>query len=324
MLKLITIPIFIAVFLIVVSCERDHGQPFGSGFSKTANGNIARGNLTSVPRPDRRPLNEGPISPDGIKIVMATSDFGVGRNRIGFVLISAKRGFLKGPIAKVTAKHIDDRIGNNNFVQSNVADYRPWSYGSRGAYITWLDFKAPGLWSLDVTLKTETGTTKQAQATLKVEEIPAAPATGAPAIMSVSKTVADVDTLEELSTGSLLDKDLYRMTIAEAVITGKPTVIVFASPGFCTNAVCGPQVEVLQRLKDTYNNHANFIHVDFYENPHQIQGDLEKAIISSSVLEWRLPSAEWTFVIDRGGIIQARLEGFSTYNEIEGILRDLL
>ena len=55
--------------------------------------------------------------------------------------------------------------------------------------------------------------------------------------------------LKELATGGLQDADLYQATIADAVQNGLPTVIVFASPAFCTNAVCGPQVEVLQQLK---------------------------------------------------------------------------
>ena len=114
------------------------------------------------------------------------------------------------------------------------------------------------------------------------------------------------------------------MTIAEAVESGLPTVVVFASPAFCTNAVCGPQIEVLQQLKDKYKGQANFIHVDFYENPHEIQGDLERAVISSVVREWRLPSIEWTFVIDRQGTITARFEAFATLNEVErAFLQDL-
>ena len=33
-------------------------------------------------------------------------------------------------------------------------------------------------------------------------------------------------------------------------------------------------MEVLRQLKDKYKGLANFIHVDFYENPDEIQGDL--------------------------------------------------
>ena len=94
-----------------------------------------------------------------------------------------------------------------------------------------------------------------------------------------------------------------------------------ASPAFCTNAVCGPQVQVLQELKDEYKGLANFIHVDIYDNPQEIQGDLDRARISPTVVEWALPSTEWTFVIDKQGIVSARFEAFATFEELEEALR---
>ena len=99
------------------------------------------------------------------------------------------------------------------------------------------------------------------------------------------------------------------LTIAEAVDSGLPTVIVMASPAFCTNAVCGPQVEVLQELKDEFEGKANFVHVDYYDNPEEIQGDLTRAVVSPVAKQWGLPSTEWSFVIDRDGIVSGRFEG---------------
>ena len=116
---------------------------------------------------------------------------------------------------------------------------------------------------------------------------------------------------------------MYAITIANSLESNIPSVVVFASPAFCTNAVCGPQVEVLQELKNLYIGTANFIHVDFYENPQEIQGDINNAILSTTVLEWSLPSIEWTFVINRSGIIEARFEGFATVEEILKVLVNL-
>ena len=93
--------------------------------------------------------------------------------------------------------------------------------------------------------------------------------------------------------------------------------MVFASPAFCVNAVCGPQVETLSLLADKFATKADFIHVDLYENPEKVQGDLSTAVISKAVKEWRLPSNEWTFIIDVNGTITARFQGFATFNELE-------
>ena len=151
-----------------------------------------------------------------------------------------------------------------------------------------------------------------------------APAIGDAAIKSVNRTERDVESLAELTTGFMKDPDLYQLTIADAVESGKPTVIVMASPAFCTNAVCGPQVEVLRELKDEFPDSANFIHVDLYDNPDEIQGDLGRAVISPVVREWNLPSTEWSFVIDRDGRVASRFEGFCTLEELREALTSVL
>ena len=88
--------------------------------------------------------------------------------------------------------------------------------------------------------------------------------------------------------------------------------------------MCGPQVEVLQQIKDLHKGRANFVHVDFYDNPHEIQGDLERGRVSPVVREWGLPSIEWTFVIDGQGVVVARFEGFATFEEVESALLKVL
>ena len=139
-----------------------------------------------------------------------------------------------------------------------------------------------------------------------------------------AKQLKDVERLSQLTTGSMQDEDLYQVSIADAIQNGLPTVIVMASPAFCTNAVCGPQVEVLRDLKNEYPDQANFIHVDYYDNPEEIQGDLGRAILSPVAKEWNIPSTEWSFVIDRNGVISGRFEGFTPLEELRRALKMVL
>ncbi len=267
-------------------------------------------------RPDRRPLIEGPISADGLRAILGTGDLGVGRNRVGFVMTS-EEGFVNEPEATVASRYFADGSGEGELKETVQTEFHRWPYGNRGMYTVDLDLDAAGKWGLDITIGDPSQGAQTAKLFFEVLDTPEAPPVGAPAPRSVSKTEADVASLKELATGGLQDADLYQTTIADAVQNGLPTVVVFASPAFCTNAVCGPQVEVLQQLKDKYKGQANFVHVDFYENPDEIQGDLSLAVISTAVREWRLPSIEWTFVIDRQGEISARFEAFATLNEVE-------
>ena len=274
-------------------------------------------------RPDELILIKSPVSPDGLQVIFGTPDLGVGENRVGFVVTSAD-GLVREPTVTVSSLYFPNEASEGQLKQTALAVFRPWPYGTRGLYTTRLSFDKPGRWGLDIAVLDTEGSSRQAELLFDVEETPATPAVGSPAVKSRNKTLDDVERISQLTTGSMHDSELYQTTIAEAVTSGLPTVVVMASPAFCTNAVCGPQVEVLQQLKDSYNGQANFIHVDFYDNPEGIQGDLSRARISPTVLEWGLPSTEWTFVIDRRGTVFARFESFATLKELEQALHEVL
>ena len=274
-------------------------------------------------QPDEVPLITGPVSQDGLQAIFATSDLGVGRNRIGFVLTSPS-DFVRVPETTVSSLFFADTDSKGEVRDTVQAVFRPWPYGVRGLYTTHLTFDKPGRWGISISVPGNEGGSQEAQLFFEVKDAPSAVPVGAPAVASRNKTLDDVEGLEELSTGSLQDPDLYRVTIADAVSSSLPTVVVMASPAFCTNAVCGPQVEVLQELKDKYKGQSNFVHVDIYDNPREIQGDLTKARLSPIVSDWGLPSIEWTFVIDRQGIVTARYEGFATFDELEQALQEVI
>ena len=274
------------------------------------------------PRPDQVELLEGPFSEDGIQVILGTPDVAVGTHRMAFVL-NAKESPVRAPFATVVSRHVPDD-GSEGGEETALAVFRPWPYGTRGSYTTSLTFDVAGTWQIDVTVLGDDGESRTALLSFPVAEETEAPDVGAPAIPSENKTLDDVDDLAKLTTGSIRDPDLYGTTIADAVGSGLPTVIVVASPAFCINAVCGPQVEVLQQLKDKYKGQANFIHIDFYDNPDEIQGDLSRARISPIVFEWRLLGVEWSFVVDQDGKISARFESFATFDELDEALRRIL
>ena len=271
------------------------------------------------PRPDEVELVKGAPSEDGTQIILGTPDVAVGRHRMAFVLQS-EESLVRAPYATVVSQHLSEGDAAGRMGETAQAVFRPWPYEIRGSYTTQLTFDAVGRWQIEVTVMDESGHSRSAQLSFQVDEVTKAPDVGVVAAASENKTLADVEDMGELTTGSLRDPDLYRTTIADAIGSGMPTVIVMASPAFCINAVCGPQVEVLRQLKDKYQGRANFIHVDLYDNPDEIQGDLSRARISPTVLEWRLPSAEWSFVIDRDGKVAARFESFATLDELDHAL----
>ena len=273
--------------------------------------------------PGEIPLIKGPLSPDGLQAIFGTPDLGVGESRVGFVLTTTD-DLVRASSATVSS-YFNASDGSERVPkETSTAVYRPWPYGSRGFYTTKLTFDTPGNWSIEISIRDDGGQDRRTDLDFEVKETPLTVAVGSPAVASRNKTLDSVESISQLTTGSLQDPDLYQTTISDAIASGLPTVVVMASPAFCISAVCGPQVDVLQELKDKYKGQANFIHVDFYDNPDEIQGDLTKARISPTVLEWRLPSAEWTFVIDRQGIVTDRFEAFATFDELEQALQGVI
>lgn len=112
-------------------------------------------------------------------------------------------------------------------------------------------------------------------------------------------------------------------TIGNAVASHKPLMLVFSSPSICTSLTCGPQVDVVSELKERYKSQANFVHVEIYDNPDDIQGDLDKARYSPVVEAWGLTRIEgyfngsWVFILDRDGRIASKYEGFASLDELE-------
>ena len=273
-------------------------------------------------RPDEVELIKGPVSPDGLQAIFATPDIATGEQRIAVVLTSEK-GLVRSPIATMTSFHYADGGAEAEMRDTAVALFRPFPLGTRGLYSAQMQFDAPGEWGLEIAVLDDEANTLRAELRFEIAEQTAAPANGAAATASASKTIHDTD-IDELTTGTLQDTDLYQISIADAVQSGLPTVIVMASPAFCTNAVCGPQVDVLSELKDKYAGKAHFIHVDFYDNPTEIQGDLTRARVSPTVIEWKLPSTEWSFVVNSEGIIHRRFEAFAPLEELEQALLEVL
>ncbi len=312
-LGIVALALVVAASLLTLACAQSRED---TALSATAT-------PADASPPEEVPLIKGPLSEDGLQAIFATPDIGVGRHRIAFALTS-ETGLVKAPSATVQSFYGPQTESLAEPLQTALGLFHPFPLVERGLYVTSLTFDKPGKWAIRATVLGDDGLPKRAALFFDVPERTRAPAVGDPAIPSRSKTIQDVQTLSQLTTGSLQDKDLYQVSIADALENDLPSVIVMASPAFCINAVCGPQVEVLGDLKNEFAGRANFIHVDYYDNPEGIQGDLSRAVLSPVVREWHLPSAEWSFVLDRDGIVAGRFEGFTPLEELRQALKKVL
>ena len=261
----------------------------------------------------------GSLSPSGYQIVLATEDLAVGTNRFVFGIVN-KDGFIPNEFVTLFSSFYPSSQAEPQIKDVVTAKFYSWPYGTKGSYVTELDFDKPGKWKIDVSVENDKYELENVQLIFDVNAVSSSPNIGVKSYESMNKIINNVESIDQLTSGSIKDRELYEINIKDALAGNKPIVVVFASPGFCINPVCGPQVEVLQKLKNKYKSQAYFIHVEFYDNPHEMQFDIKKPRVSPIVLEWNLPSIEWTFVIDDSGYIAGKFEAFTNIQEIESLL----
>lgn len=257
--------------------------------------------------------------------ILATSVLRTGEQRVAF-LLESERALVSAPEARVRTAFVDgDAPG-----QSATAAFHEWPFGTRGSYVTELTFPAPGRWRL--TVEVDLGPVRGVGETvLEVAEASVVRDIGQIAVFSDTKTVRSVQgDLSKLTSHPRPDAELYRVSVAESLFSGRPTVLVFASPAFCTTPTCGPQVDTVTELKEAYPDAADYIHVEVYDNPDEIQGDLDRGVLSPVLAEWGVDQVpdyrneSWVFVIGADGRVDARFEGYAALAELESALRESL
>lgn len=290
---------------------------------------VMPGGVTALPLATRS-LLDGPYprfrdALNGMVTILGTPDLAPGPQRVSFVLSSAD-GLVSLPAVEFEIYHFESGATGPSgpAVARGVARFHAFPADTRGLYSTRVDFASAGTWGLGVRVPQPDGSTASTLFAFEVAPQAKSPAVGAAAPRSKNRTTAGTP-LAALSTGSTPDAALYTSTVADAVQSGLPTVVVFASPGFCTNALCGPQVEMLSELRAAYADRARFIHVELYENPSTVrERGLDAAVRTPVLREWGLETDEWTFVIDARGVVVARFEGFAPREEVEQALRSVL
>ena len=277
------------------------------------------------PPAEAAPRGNPMVSEEAITPILATTLLNPGEQRVSF-LLAGERAIIKAPEAAVTATYLGE--GDTAVKQAN-ATYHDWPYGIRGAYSAPMTFDRPGPWQLEVSV--DDGEVAGATTIdLDVVEESPVPGIGDRPPLSRTKTLGEVEGVEYLTTDYNADEDLYRLTVAEAIESPRPAVVVFASPTFCTSPTCGPQVDTVKELKAAFQGQADFVHVEIYDEPQEIQGDLSRATVVAAVEDWgftALPhwlNESWVFIMNGEGIVEQRFEGYVTLTELEASLQSVL
>ena len=264
---------------------------------------------------------EGSPQPPDYLVAVLSQDLSVGAQRVAFVILDPDREDIQVPEVELTTYYLgEDREAVGEKRETVTGVFRPWPLGDTGLYSARVNFDEAGQWRAEVAVTPPGEDGRMVRGYFGVSERSFTPAIGSDAPRSVTKTVGDVPSLEQITSSPNPDPSLYQISVGDAVTSGKPTMVSFSTPAFCSTATCGPQLEVVRELQAEYGGQANFIHVEIYDNPHEIQGDLRNAKRTAAVTEWGLPNEPWTFVVDGEGKVADKFEAFVGREELEEAL----
>ena len=270
------------------------------------------------------PPTPTPAPSDTARITLASTDLAVGDNRVVFALIQPGSGSIKDAQVEVQTFFLSGSTPNQA-VQTAPTTFHTWPGGTAGVYRANLTFDRAGDWGLGAVATLPDGSSLNVGARIAVKQTSSTPAVGSPAPRSESKTASDAPHLTDITTDPKPDPDLYQMSIADAIDRTEPLLVTFATPAYCRTATCGPQMSIVKALKDKYAARMNFIHVEVYDNPPEIREQgISAARPTPTLAEWGLPSEPWTFVVDSGGEVRAKYEGFVDSDELEIAIAEVL
>lgn len=273
--------------------------------------------------------------------VFAFSEAVVGKNRVALGLVRNNTP-VNDPGAEVKLRFFD--LNDTSATVKFESDATYYGQGLPAAvYVAYPTFDSPGEWGVEVQVRLS----DQAEATtrrLRLNVLPASavPNVGDRAISVRTLTVGDVPDPAQLTSDGRPDPALYQISLDDALASGRPTALLFATPAFCRTATCGPSLQVFQTLQKTYGDRMNFIHVEVYRYPFGESFDkINKAALQASneqrgltdaelragfaepMVAWRLTTEPWLYLIDGQGTIVARFEGGITSEELGPMLDKL-
>jgi hypothetical protein len=277
-----------------------------------------------------------PEAQEGLQPLITTSELVVGQNRFAFGLMKANKLLegadvslrvysIQGSEAQLAAELKAPYQALRNITQERSVHRHPDGTehvhsdesGVRGLYVAQIDFSRAGTWGVEILAHQKDGSHEVARAAVAVLDTSPTPAVGSPAPRSRNLIARDVKNLRHIDTSARPDPRLHQVRIADAIAQGKPQLIVFATPQFCTSRMCGSVVDIVRTLLPAYGKRVAFTHQEIWQ-------DFADKRVFPTVEEWRLQSEPWVFLVDGRGIIRGKFEGLMTAQELKASLEQIL
>ena len=180
-------------------------------------------------------------------VASSNGSIGVGEQRVLFALVDPETDeFLASPDREATVTIRDE---NGSPLDTYPMEFIWTVPDVRGLYVAQVDI--PEAATYQATIDAEGLATAGPAGFVAFEDPPLIePGEEAPA--SETRTSADFPDLSVISSDPEPDPAMYESSVASAVTSGAPSVIVFATPAFCTSESCGPLLDQVKALRPVY------------------------------------------------------------------------
>lgn len=228
---------------------------------------------------------------------------------------------VPGPTATATWQPIAGTTVDEDAAHPMITD-DPGVYVARD-----VAFDRPGFWQVELAVYVE-GERLRAEAAFEVVAEHLLPAIGDEALRTVQPLATDgrdATTIDSRAseTEPVPDPDLHDRTVADAIASGRPTMLVVSTPTFCSSRFCGPITEAVEALERRFGEQMAFVHLEVWQ-------DFDAKKLNPASEEWiRPPGSEeatepWVWVIDEEGQIVERFDNAASDVELEDAVTAVL
>lgn len=260
-----------------------------------------------------------------INAVVAGSDWVAGDNNFVFGITDEKDEPIGGAKAKATffdlrdsrnpkplfsVDAVESAPGVGKVVEHKHAGGEVHKHGgqedNRVGYYARAGFTYAGLWGVSVEATLKDGTRGVSNVAFQVADKTVLPLPGQKAKPSDNLTRRDVADIKEIDSGDP-PNDMHDVKIKDAIAAGRPVMVVFSTPLYCSSRFCGPVNEEVEALREVYKDRVDFVHIEIWRN-------FDKKELNPTAKEWlQRPdgglSEPWVYLVDKGGVIYDRWEG---------------
>lgn len=271
--------------------------------------------LLTACSPATEPIVTTEVSP--LQIVLVSADFAVGEPRISFAVFDGENAAEDVTDIRISAVELGEDLSASDMAPSWSGEATGYTDYEIPYWVFYPQLQRAGYWGMIAEIARADGSTTRADFVVELQPASKSPAVGMAAPASKNRTLATQPDINLISSAADPDPAFYQLTVADAIATGRPTVVGFLTPAFCQTKWCAPVLDTLKAARSETGDAVNYIHIEVYD-------DFQKLTVVKEMAEWGLETEPWVFVLDGEGRVVARFSGPLSPAELLASLQPLL